>query len=76
MVTAAPTAEYEGIYEHFAELLRSGRSHVDAAPLQLVVRLLHARPADRDGSISIASLSVSPGAPDASTRRQSMAPVS
>lgn len=34
--TAAPMAEYEGIYEHFADLLRSGRSHVDGAPLQLV----------------------------------------
>ena len=32
---AAPMAEYEGIYAHFAELLKSGRSHVDAAPLQL-----------------------------------------
>lgn len=30
------TGEYEGIYKHFAELLRSGTSHVDAAPLQLV----------------------------------------
>jgi D-galactose 1-dehydrogenase len=33
---AAPSEEYEAIYVHFAELLRSGRSHVDAAPLQLV----------------------------------------
>lgn len=33
---AAPMTEYEGIYAHFAELLKSGRSHVDAAPLQLV----------------------------------------
>ena len=31
-----PSAEYEGIYAHFAELLGSGRSHVDGAPLQLV----------------------------------------
>jgi D-galactose 1-dehydrogenase len=28
--------EYEAIYEHFAELLADGRSHVDAAPFQLV----------------------------------------
>ena len=28
--------EYEAIYRHFAELLRAGRSHVDAAPLRLV----------------------------------------
>ena len=34
--TAAPMAEYEGIYAHFAELLRSGASHVDGAPLLLV----------------------------------------
>ena len=34
--TAAPMAEYEGIYVHFANLLRSGHSHVDGAPLQLV----------------------------------------
>ena len=33
---ARPSAEYEGIYAHFAELLGSGRSHVDDAPLQLV----------------------------------------
>ena len=33
---AEPSAEYEGIYAHFAELLRSGKSHVDGAPLQLV----------------------------------------
>lgn len=33
---AAPMAEYEDIYVHFAELLKSGRSHVDGAPLQLV----------------------------------------
>lgn len=33
---ARPSAEYEGIYAHFAELLRAGRSHVDGAPLQLV----------------------------------------
>ena len=36
LTIASPMAEYEGIYAHFAELLRSGRSHVDAAPLQLV----------------------------------------
>ena len=34
--TAAPSEEYEAIYAHFAELLKSGTSHVDAAPLQLV----------------------------------------
>jgi D-galactose 1-dehydrogenase len=33
---AAPSQEYEAIYAHFAELLASGRSHVDGAPLQLV----------------------------------------
>ena len=33
---AAPSEEYERIYEHFSELLASGRSHVDGAPLQLV----------------------------------------
>ena len=33
---AKPAAEYEGIYEHFAELLKTGRSHVDGAPLLLV----------------------------------------
>jgi D-galactose 1-dehydrogenase len=33
---AKPPAEYEGIYEHFAALLKSGQSHVDGAPLQLV----------------------------------------
>jgi D-galactose 1-dehydrogenase len=33
---ARPPAEYEGIYEHFATLLKSGQSHVDGAPLQLV----------------------------------------
>jgi D-galactose 1-dehydrogenase len=36
LVTAAPSEEYEGIYAHFAELLASGKSHVDGAPLQLV----------------------------------------
>ena len=36
LVTSAPPEEYEDIYVHFAELLRTGRSHVDAAPLQLV----------------------------------------
>lgn len=34
--TAAPSEEYERIYEHFARLLKSGSSHVDGAPLQLV----------------------------------------
>ena len=33
---AAPMAEYEDIYVHFAKLLMSGQSHVDGAPLQLV----------------------------------------
>jgi len=36
LVTSAPSEEYEDIYVHFAELLRTGRSHVDSAPLQLV----------------------------------------
>jgi D-galactose 1-dehydrogenase len=36
MTTALPSEEYEDIYAHFAELLASGRSHVDGAPLQLV----------------------------------------
>jgi D-galactose 1-dehydrogenase len=36
LTVAAPMAEYEGIYAHFAELLRSGRSHVDGDPLRLV----------------------------------------
>ena len=31
-----PMQEYEAIYRHFAELLKSGHSHVDGAPLQLV----------------------------------------
>jgi len=35
-VTAAAMQEYEAIYRHFAELLKSGQSHVDVAPLQLV----------------------------------------
>jgi D-galactose 1-dehydrogenase len=33
---AAPSEEYEAIYAHFAELLKTGASHVDAAPLQLI----------------------------------------
>jgi D-galactose 1-dehydrogenase len=36
LTIARPPAEYEGIYEHFATLLKSGQSHVDGAPLQLV----------------------------------------
>lgn len=36
LTVAQPPAEYERIYEHFATLLKSGRSHVDAAPLQMV----------------------------------------
>lgn len=31
-----PPREYEGIYVHFAELVRARRSHVDAAPFRLV----------------------------------------
>lgn len=34
--TAGPSQEYAGIYRHFAELLRTGRSHVDARPFELV----------------------------------------
>mgnify|MGYP000844157653 CR=1 FL=1 len=33
---AAPMAEYEAIYEHFAALLASGQSYVDTAPLELM----------------------------------------
>ncbi len=36
LTTAAPSEEYEAIYAHFAELLKTGTSHVDGAPLQLV----------------------------------------
>jgi D-galactose 1-dehydrogenase len=36
LVIAKPPAEYEGIYEHFAALLKSGQSHVDGEPLRLV----------------------------------------
>ena len=36
MTLARPSAEYEGIYQHFAALLKSRRSHVDGAPLRLV----------------------------------------
>jgi D-galactose 1-dehydrogenase len=36
VMVAEPSREYEAIYAHFAELLKSGRSHIDAAPLQLV----------------------------------------
>jgi len=32
----APMREYEGIYSHFAELLRKGESEMDASPFQLV----------------------------------------
>ena len=32
----APMREYEGIYAHFAELLRKGESEMDASPFQLV----------------------------------------
>ena len=34
--TMQPMQEYEAIYRHFADLLTSGHSHVDSAPLQLV----------------------------------------
>ncbi len=44
---AGPAAEYEAVYEHFAELLRTGRSHVDMAPLQMVADcLMRARQVD------------------------------
>ena len=36
LAIAAPAEEYEGIYTHFAQLLRSGHSHVDPAPLRWV----------------------------------------
>ncbi len=36
LTVAAPMAEYEGIYGHFAELLDAGCSAMDAAPFQLV----------------------------------------
>ncbi|HZP19715.1 MAG TPA: Gfo/Idh/MocA family oxidoreductase [Bauldia sp.] len=35
-VKEAPSTEYEQIYEEFHDLLASGRSHIDATPLQLV----------------------------------------
>jgi D-galactose 1-dehydrogenase len=35
-----PSEEYEAIYRHFDELLSQNRSHVDAAPLQLVADCL------------------------------------
>lgn len=35
-VVAEPSQEYEAIYAEFAELLASGRSHVDGAPIELV----------------------------------------
>jgi D-galactose 1-dehydrogenase len=36
LAVALPSAEYEAIYARFAELLESGQSAVDPAPLQLV----------------------------------------
>ena len=36
LVVEAPMAEYEGIYQHFAERLAAKQSVVDGAPLQLV----------------------------------------
>jgi predicted dehydrogenase len=35
LTLAQPPREYEAIYERFALLLRTGRSHVDTAPLEL-----------------------------------------
>jgi D-galactose 1-dehydrogenase len=37
---ARTSQEYAAVYEHFAELLRTGRSHVDMAPLELVADCL------------------------------------
>lgn len=34
--TGAPDEEYPALYRHFAELIRNGRSEVDATPLKLV----------------------------------------
>jgi D-galactose 1-dehydrogenase len=49
LTVARPPAEYEGIYAHFAALLKSGQSHVDAAPLQLVADcLLLGRPIETE----------------------------
>jgi D-galactose 1-dehydrogenase len=36
LVADEPAAEYEAIYAHFDELLRTGRSDVDADPFRLV----------------------------------------
>ncbi len=36
VLVEAPPAEYQGIYRHFAELVRAGTSAVDSAPFQLV----------------------------------------
>ena len=36
LLIAAPSEEYEAIYAHFAELLKTQTSHIDLAPLQLV----------------------------------------
>lgn len=33
---AEPSEEYEAIYRHFAQLLKSGKSHIDTAPLRLL----------------------------------------
>ncbi|MES0149320.1 Gfo/Idh/MocA family oxidoreductase [Mesorhizobium sp. M0012] len=35
-LAGSSSQEYEGIYAHFAELLKSGKSDVDSTPLQLV----------------------------------------
>jgi D-galactose 1-dehydrogenase len=34
--TVAPEAEYPTMYRHFVDLVRTGQSDVDLAPLQLV----------------------------------------
>jgi D-galactose 1-dehydrogenase len=36
LAVAEPKREYEGIYEHFGQLLEAGQSAVDGAPLRLV----------------------------------------
>lgn len=47
-----PGAEYVAVYEHFAELLRTRRSHVDMAPLQMVADcFLRARRVDVDAFV-------------------------
>ena len=36
LAVAETSAEYEAIYAHFASLLKSGKNHIDTAPLNLV----------------------------------------